>query len=156
MDRAFTWATSPRSTIGCVQNYFCTYGAFDANRAPILRQDLHYLRKDWAFTWASSPLSTIEFPHDPRHLGVPSGASKMISMPMVCSTQIVHLSYFKISTISKRTELSLEPRHLGVPLGASKMFPKTMVCLSQTVQSCTDTKTVSKWKEVRFHMTHVT
>ena len=30
---------SPRSTIRCVQNDFRAYGTFDANRAPILRQD---------------------------------------------------------------------------------------------------------------------
>jgi hypothetical protein len=30
--------------------------------------------------------------HDPRHLGVPSGATKMISEPIVRSAQTVHLS----------------------------------------------------------------
>jgi hypothetical protein len=43
-------------------------------------------------------------PHGPRHHGVPSGASKMISEPMVHSAQTVHLSCVKTSTISKRTE----------------------------------------------------
>ena len=37
-----------------------------------------------------------EIPLDPRHLGVPSGASKMISEPMVRSTQTMHLSCIKI------------------------------------------------------------
>jgi hypothetical protein len=69
----------------------------------------------------------------------------------------VHLSCVKISTISEWTELSLEPRHLGVPSGASKMISEPMVCLSKTVHlSCTDTDTVSKQKEVRFHMTNIT
>jgi hypothetical protein len=36
--RASTWASSPRSTIGCVRNDFWAYGTFDANRAPIVRQ----------------------------------------------------------------------------------------------------------------------
>jgi hypothetical protein len=45
-----------------------------------------------------------EIPHDPCHLGVPFGASKMIFEPMVCSAQIVHL--VKISTISKWTKMS--------------------------------------------------
>ena len=36
---ALTWAPWPRSTIGCVQNGFLTYGALAANRAPILHQD---------------------------------------------------------------------------------------------------------------------
>ena len=48
-----------------------------------------------------------EIPHDPRHLGVPSGATKMISEPMACSAQTVHLSCVKISTVSKRTETAL-------------------------------------------------
>jgi hypothetical protein len=42
----------------------------------------------------------------PHHLGVPSGASKMISEPMVCLVQTVHVPSIKISTISKRTEMS--------------------------------------------------
>jgi hypothetical protein len=46
-----------------------------------------------------------KIPQDPRHLGVSSGASKMISEPMVCSVQTVHLSCVKISTISKRTKM---------------------------------------------------
>jgi len=41
-----------------------------------------------------------------RHLGVPSGVSKMIFEHMVRSTQTMHLSCIKISTISKQTELS--------------------------------------------------
>jgi hypothetical protein len=45
-------------------------------------------------------------PPDPRHQGVPSGASKTIYEPMVCSVQTVHLSGIKISTISKWTEQS--------------------------------------------------
>ena len=59
----------------------------------------------------------IEIPQDPRHLGVPSGPSKMIFEPIVHSAQTMHLTYVKVSTISKRTEneLPLEPCHLGVP-----------------------------------------
>jgi hypothetical protein len=67
-----TLPTSPRSSIRCDQNDFWGYGMFGANCAPILRQDWHYLQ-------------TVqnEFPLEPRHLGVPSGVSKMISEPMV-------------------------------------------------------------------------
>ena len=77
-----------------------------------------------------------EVPHDPRHLGVPSGASKMISEPMVRLAQTMHLSCVKINTISKRTESELppEPRHLGVTSGASKTFSEHMVLLAQIVQ----------------------
>jgi hypothetical protein len=47
-----------------------------------------------------------EILHDPRPLGVPPGASKMIFQPMVRSAQSMHLSCVKFSTISKRTESS--------------------------------------------------
>jgi hypothetical protein len=45
---------------------------FGANYGPILHQDQHYLQMD-----------RNEILQDPRHLGVPSGASKMISEAMV-------------------------------------------------------------------------
>jgi hypothetical protein len=76
---------------------------------------------------------------------------------MVCSRQSRHLPFVKISTISKLIKLSLEPGHLGVPSGASKMIYEPMVHLAQTVYlSSTDTNTISKRKEERFCMTHVT
>jgi hypothetical protein len=43
---------------------------------------------------------------DPRHLGVPSGASNTISKPTVHLTQTVHQSCMKSSTFSKHTEPS--------------------------------------------------
>ena len=56
-----------------------------------------------------------------------------------------------------QNELPIEPRHLVVPSGSSKMISELMVHLAQTVHlSCTDTNTISKENEVRFHMTHVT
>jgi hypothetical protein len=56
-----------------------------------------------------------------------------------------------------RTELPLEPHHLGVPSGVSKMISMCMVCSVQTVHlSCTNTNTISKWTNTRFHTTHVT
>ena len=66
---------------------------FGANHAPILHQ--HWL-----------PTDQYEIPHDPRHLGVPSGASKTIFDPTECLAQTLHLSCVKISTTSKRTETS--------------------------------------------------
>jgi hypothetical protein len=44
----------------------------------------------------------------PSHLGVPSSASKTISMPMVRSMRTAHLSCVKISTISKQTQTSFK------------------------------------------------
>ena len=71
-----TRPTSPRSSISCVQTDFRAYGTFGANRAPIWHQREQCLQID-----------QNKIPHDPCHLGVPSGASKMISKPMVRSTQ---------------------------------------------------------------------
>jgi hypothetical protein len=46
-----------------------------------------------------------EFALDPRHVGVPSVVPKMISEPMVCLTQTMHLSCVEINTIYKRTKM---------------------------------------------------
>jgi hypothetical protein len=100
-----------------------------------------------------------EILHDPRLLGVQSGAPKMISEHTVRSAQTVHLSWIKISTVSKRTETSFpfEPHHLGVPSGASKTISEFMVQLAQTVHlSCIETNTISKWIETSFHLSLVT
>jgi hypothetical protein len=85
------WPTSPRSSIGCVQNDFWAYGMFNANRAPILRQDTHYLQTN-----------QNEISLWPHHRGVPSGASKMISEKLVCLAQTVHLSCTDTNTVSKQ------------------------------------------------------
>jgi hypothetical protein len=56
-----------------------------------------------------------------------------------------------------QNELELEPRHQVAPSTASKMISEPMVRLAQTMYlSCTDTNTISKCKEARFDMTHVT
>jgi hypothetical protein len=89
-----TWASSPRNNIGCVQKDF--WATFGANRAPILHWHEHCLQMDWN-----------KIQHDQCHRGVPPGVSKMISEPMVCFAQTMHLSCVKISTISKQTETSI-------------------------------------------------
>jgi hypothetical protein len=48
--------------------------------SPILHRHLHCLQMD-----------QNKIPHDPRHLGVPSGVSKTISNPMRCLAQTMHL-----------------------------------------------------------------
>ena len=57
-----------------------------------------------ALTLTPSPNGPNEIPHDPRHLGDPSGSSKMVPEPMLRSAQTVHRSCVKNSTISKRTK----------------------------------------------------
>jgi hypothetical protein len=57
---------------------------------------------------------------------------KIISMPMVHSTQTMHLSSAKINTISKWTETN-DTRHVGVPFCVSKIISMPVVHLAQTV-----------------------
>jgi hypothetical protein len=55
-----------------------------------------------------------------------------------------------------RNERLLEPRHLGVPSGVSKTIPEPIVHLAQAKHlSCTNTNTVSRQTETRFHQTHI-
>ena len=81
----------------------------------------------------------------------------MIYEPMVRSGQSVQLSCTNTNTLQMdRNELPLEPCNLVLPLGASKTIYVPMVCLAQTMDlSCIDTNTVSKWIEMRFHMTNI-
>ena len=71
-----------------------------------------------------------EIPYDPRHLGVPSGASKTISEPMLCSAQTMHLSCVKTDPMGRLAQIV----HL----------------------SCTDTNIIPKWTEMSFHLSLVT
>jgi hypothetical protein len=63
---------------------------FGANHAPILRQYYYYIQ-----TFRN------ELPLEPHHLGVPSGASKTISKPMVCLAQTVRQSWIDTNIVSK-------------------------------------------------------
>jgi hypothetical protein len=161
---ASTWTSSPRSTIGCVQNNFWACGTFGTNRAPIMRQDLQYLQTNW-----------IKHPLEPRTQGVPSGVSKTFFEPMVRLAQTLHLSCVKISTIGcvqndfwaygmfstnhapilhrhqqylqiEQKEIPHDPRHLGVPSGVSKMISEAVVRSWQTVHlSCVNISTIFEW-----------
>jgi hypothetical protein len=57
-------------------------------------------------------MDRTKLPLEPRHIGVPSSASKTISMPMVCSVQTVHLSCTDTSTVSKRTKTRFHTTHV--------------------------------------------
>jgi hypothetical protein len=46
LNRASTWALTPRSTIGCVQNNLCAYSMFGANHALISHRHQHCLQMD--------------------------------------------------------------------------------------------------------------
>jgi hypothetical protein len=57
-------------------------------------------------TQTLSPNGPKQDSTQPTRLGLPSGAFKMISEPMVRLAQTAHLSCVKISTISKETQTS--------------------------------------------------
>jgi hypothetical protein len=97
----FTWLTSPRSFIGCLKNDFWAYETFSADHAPISLQDYHYLQMDWT-----------ELPLEPRHLGLPSGVSKMIFETMTCLAQTVDLSCTNTNTVSKWTKMRFYLTHI--------------------------------------------
>ena len=111
-----------------------------------------------ALTLTPSPNRPNEIPHDPRHLGVPLGASKTISEPMVRLAQTMHLSYINTNTISKRTERdSTWPTSQGVPSGASKTISEPMLRSVQTVhRSCVKITTISKRTETSLQLSFVT
>jgi hypothetical protein len=49
---------------------------------------------------------------DPRHVGILSGASKMICQPMVLLAQTIHLACAEMNTISRQTEMSFQLTHI--------------------------------------------
>ena len=100
-----------------------------------------------------------ELPLEPRHLVVLLGASKMISEPMVRSTQTVHPSCTDTRTVSKQTknEIPHDPCHTRVPSGSSTMISEPMVHLAQTVHlSCVKISTISKQTETRLDLSLMT
>jgi hypothetical protein len=103
--QASTWASPPRSTVGCVQNDFWANGKLGANRAPKTDSNTISEQTDARFHITHV---TYEF-----HQVCP----KWYPSPMAHSAQTMHLSCVKISTISKRMETSLN-------LGVSEMISK--------------------------------
>jgi hypothetical protein len=100
---------------------------FDANRAPILHQELHYLQTD-----------RTELPLEPHHLGVPSSVSQTISMPMVCSVQTVQLSCTNTNAVFKWTKTRFHTTHVTYEFHrvCPKLFFEPMVRSVQTVHLC--------------------
>jgi hypothetical protein len=62
---------------------------------------------------ALSPDGLNRAPPDLGHLEVPSGASKTIYEPMVCLTQIEHLTYTVANTVSKQIETRFHKTHIN-------------------------------------------
>ena len=58
------------------------------------------------------PKGQNELPLEPRHLVVPSSASKTISEPVACLAQTMHLSCTDTNTVSKRKETIFHMTHI--------------------------------------------
>jgi hypothetical protein len=65
--------------------------------------------------------------HEPRYLGVPSGASKMISDPVVCLVETVHLCCTNANAVSKWTETRFHMTH--VTLEFHRVGPKQFLSI---------------------------
>ena len=77
-------------------------------------------------------LTKNKLPLETHHLGVPSGASKRLSEPMVRLAPTVHLSCTDTNSLqTERNEIPYDPVHLGAPSGASKMISEPMVRLAK-------------------------
>jgi hypothetical protein len=92
----------------------------------------------------------IEF--DPRHLGVPSGASNMIFEPMIHSVQTMHLSCEEINSNSKRTETSFHLTHVTLEyhrVCQNDLWAYGMFSANYAPTLCQDVS-ISKWTEMIF------
>ena len=105
-----------------------------------------------------SPNGPNKIPHDPHHLGLPSGASKMISEPMVrLAKSCTNLTSTLTPCRNGPNKIPHDPRHLGVPSGGSKMISEPMVRSMQTVhRSYVKISTISKQTKTSFQLSFVT
>jgi hypothetical protein len=101
LKRAYTWPTSPRSSIERSQN--------DSHAHVHSAQTVH---RSCTEINTTSKQDQSEHPFDTHHLGVALGAPKKGSMHVVHSTQTVHLSSTEINTLSKRTQRSFHLTHV--------------------------------------------
>jgi hypothetical protein len=169
----FTWALSPRSTIGSVHNDLswwyiwrkpCTY------LAPKLTLSPNGKKRD--STWPTSPRGSIGWvQNDFQAYGTfdannalilrPNGPSFQLSLVTqkyhrvhpkwfltdgMCSTNHApKLNWRKHYLQRERSEIAHDPRHLGVALAVSKTNFEPMVRLTQTMHlSCVKVSSIAK------------
>jgi hypothetical protein len=120
---------------------------FGANCAPILHGHKQCLQTN-----------QNEIAHDPCHVTVPSGVSKMISEPIVRSRKLcTYLAPTLTLSLNGPNEVPHDPRHLGVPSVASKGIFETVLCSAQTVHlSYVKISSIYKWTETSFHLSLIT
>jgi hypothetical protein len=106
-------------------------------------------------------ISTISkrtvLPLEPRHLRVPSGASKMISKPMVHLVKTMHLFCTNTNSLQMvQNEIWHGPRHQWVPSGALKMISEPVAWTNTMHLSCVKIHTISKWAKLSIQYSLVT
>jgi hypothetical protein len=121
---------------------------------------LHILHKLCTYLASRLTLSQMDrnkLPFDPHHVGVPLGASKIISEHMVCSARLcTYLALRLALSQTGRNKLPLDPHHLRVRSGVPKMICKPIACSAQIVHlSCIEINSISIHTELSFHLTHV-
>jgi hypothetical protein len=138
------WPTSPRSSIGCIQNDFWAYGMFGGKPCTFIT--LCPNRLNQAFTWASSPRRTI---------GCVQNDFWAYGMFDANSGPILHRHEHYLQT--DQNENPHDPRHPGVPSGVSQTFFEPMARSAQTVHlSCVRISTISKQTKSSFHLILIT
>jgi hypothetical protein len=175
-----TWASSPRSTIGCIQNDFYAYGTlaqsctytntiskctemifhithvtYEFHQVRSKRfLSLLYVRRE-PCTYCASRLALSPNGPKPASTWVSSSSNSIRGIQnnfLAYGTfaEPVHLSCTYTDTVSKQTEMRFE-FHPVRP----KQFSEPMVCLAQAMHlSCI--KIISKRTELSFHLSLVT
>jgi len=95
---------------------------------------------------------------DPRHLGVPSNVSKMISEPMVRLAQTVHYLALRLTLSPNRLKrASTRPLSPRSTIGCAQSdFRSYGTFGANRAPILHWDNTISKQTETRFHLTHVT
>jgi hypothetical protein len=144
-----TWTSSPRCTIECVQNDFYVYGMVrSVQTARLSSTDTNTVSDQTKIKFHMTHV-TYEF-HQVR-------PKLFMSLWYVQCKPCNYLVLRLALSPNRPNRAPPDPRHLGVASGVCKTSYEPMVPLTQTEHlSCTDSNTVSKHIETRFHMTHVT
>jgi hypothetical protein len=122
--RDYMGSSSKIWALRCLFLYLCSYNlvgsvtiTYELHRVrPKLFMSLWYIKcKPWTYLvsrLALSPNGPNRAPPNPRHLGLPSGVSKLIYEPMVRLTKTEHLSCTDANRISKQIETRFHMTHL--------------------------------------------
>jgi hypothetical protein len=141
---AFTWASSPRGTIVCVQNDLWANDTSSMNHADLASKLTLSPNEKRDSTWPTLPRSFIGWVQNDFWAYDTFDANHAPNLHQ--DQHYLHIGWAFTWASSPRSII-----------GCVKMISKPMVHLSQTVhQTCTNTNTLSKLKEERFDMTHVT